>query len=467
MAIEIIGIILSLFLLVTFAYRGFSVILFAPVFAMLAAALSGVHVLPGYTELFMAKGVTYIKSFFPVFLLGAVFGKVMEETGMARSIAIKVIQTIGKERAVMAVALACMILTYGGISMFVCVFAIYPFAAALYREADIPKRLIPATLVLGVFTATMDCLPGTPQIQNIIPTIYLGTTTYSAPILGTIGAIVLVIMCYVYLEWRVNSALKANEGYGHHTINETPVDESVPLPPWYLSGLPLLVVLIVNFFLSTSYQWDPSLVVPFQKMGLPLVAKSVQNVISIWSLLVGLLLGVIVACVMGHKFISKTGSIKAALNAGALGSLLAIMNTASEVGYGNVIATLPGFTDIAHFLLGIGEGAPLLNAAIMVNVLAGVTGSASGGLSIALEIFGKHWLELTTAAGIPPEVLHRVVAMASGGLDSLPHNGAVITILAVCGLTHRESYKDMFVITIFKVIVAFGIVGLYMLTGIV
>ena len=464
---EVVGIILSLALLVTFAYRGFSVILFAPIFALIAASLSNLPLLPGYTELFMAKAVTYIKSFFPIFLLGAVFGKVMEETGMARSIAHKVIQWIGKERAILAVALACMILSYGGISMFVCVFAIYPFASALFKEAQIPKRLIPACMVLGVFTATMDCLPGTPQIQNIIPTTYLGTTTYSAPILGTIGAIILVTISYLYLEWRRKTVMAQGEGYGNHTRNESVIDNSIPLPPWYISVLPLLVVLIVNFILSTSFTWDPALLQPFQAMKLPLVAGAIKNVVSIWSLIVGLLSAIILACITGYKYIPKSSSVQAALNAGALGSLLAIMNTASEVGYGNVIASLPGFSTVAHFLMNIGTDAPLLNAAIMVNILAGITGSASGGLSIALDIFGQQWLAMTAAAGIPPEVLHRVVAMASGGLDSLPHNGAVITILAVCGLTHRESYKDIFAITCFKIVAAFLIVGLYMLTGIV
>lgn len=164
---------------------------------------------------------------------------------------------------------------------------------------------------------------------------------------------------------------------------------------------------------------------------------------------------------------SKNTSVKAALNAGALGSLLAIMNTASEVGYGNVIASLPGFIEVAHALLGICANMPLVNAAIMVNILAGITGSASGGLSIALDLFGQHFLAVTAAQGIPPEVLHRIVAMASGGMDSLPHNGAVITTLAICGLTHRESYKDMFAITLLKVVFAFFAVFLYMLTGIV
>lgn len=184
-----------------------------------------------------------------------------------------------------------------------------------------------------------------------------------------------------------------------------------------------------------------------------------------WS--ITMVIAILVAAAAGVRYIPKRSSLKAALNAGAIGSLLAIMNTASEVGYGNVIATTPGFLEIADSLLNIGDGMPLFNAAIMVNLLAGVIGSASGGLSIALEIFGQHWIEACTAMGIPVEVLHRIVAMASGGLDSLPHNGGVITILAVCGLTHVESYKDVFAITVFKILVAFFGVALFMITGIV
>ena len=464
---EIIAIVLSLFLLVTFAYRGFSVILFAPIFALFAASFSGLPILPGYTELFMAKAVTYIKSFFPVFLLGAVFGKIMEETGMARSIALETIRLIGKDKAIFAVVFACMILCYGGISMFVCAFAVYPFAAALFREADIPKRLIPACFVAGVFTATMDCYPGSPQIQNIIPTIYLGTTTFAAPILGLICGTLLIILCFIYLEFRRKQLARSGEGYGNHTLNETVIDPEAKLPPWQLSIIPLIVVLVLNFYFSMIFQWDESLLSPFRSMNVPLLAKGVHNVVAIWALVIGLLAAIIIASATGRKFMSKNTSIKAALNAGALGSLLAIMNTASEVGYGNVIASLPGFMEIADALLGIGQGMPLFNVALMVNILAGITGSASGGLSIALDIFGQHFLAETAAVGIPAEVVHRIAAMASGGMDSLPHNGAVITPLAICGLTHREAYKDMFAITILKVIIAFFGVFFYMLTGIV
>lgn len=464
---DVVVVVLSLILLVTIAYRGYSVILFAPVCALVGMSTCDFSLLPGYSELFMGKAVVYIKSFFPIFLLGAVFGKVMEETGMAASIARKVLSIMGKDKAILATAIACMILTYGGVSMFVCVFAIYPFASAMFREADIPKRLIPAVMVMGVFTLTMDCAPGSPQIQNIIPTVYLGTTTYAAPRLGLICGIILVIISYLYLEWKRKKALKNGEGYGNHTLNETIIEEGQKLPPWYLSIVPLIIVLGLNFFFSLVVSWDPTLIEPFKQMNLPLVAKSVKSVISLWALILGLISAIVVASATGFKYIPKKSSLKAALNAGAIGSLLAIMNTASEVGYGNVIAVTPGFTEIANVLLNVGADMPLVNAALMVNILAGITGSASGGMSIALEIFGQHWLEVTAAMGIPPEVLHRVVAMASGGLDSMPHNGGVITILAVCGLTHFESYKDIFAITVFKIVVAFFAVFLYMVTGII
>ena len=351
--------------------------------------------------------------------------------------------------------------------MFVCAFAVYPFAAALFREADIPKRLIPACFVAGVFTATMDCYPGSPQIQNIIPTIYLGTTTFAAPILGLICGTLLIVLCFIYLEFRRKQMARSGEGYGNHTLNETVIDPEASLPPWQLSIIPLIVVLVLNFYFSMIFQWDDALLEPFRAMNVPLLAKGVHNVVAIWALVLGLLAAIIIAAATGRKFMSKNTSVKAALNAGALGSLLAIMNTASEVGYGNVISSLPGFLEVADALLGIGQGMPLFNVALMVNILAGITGSASGGLSIALDIFGQHFLAETAAVGIPAEVVHRIAAMASGGMDSLPHNGAVITTLAICGLTHREAYKDMFAITLLKVVVAFFGVFFYMLTGIV
>ena len=190
---EIIIILLSLFFLMFIAFRGFSVILFAPICALFAVLLTEPgYVMPFYSGIFMDKMVIFIKSYFPVFLLGAIFGKVMEMSGFVKSITNTVIKVIGTSRAMLAIVLVGAILTYGGVSVFVVVFAIYPFAAELFKAADIPKRLIPATIALGAFTFTMDALPGSPQIQNIIPTAFFKTTTWAAPWLGFIGSCICI-----------------------------------------------------------------------------------------------------------------------------------------------------------------------------------------------------------------------------------------------------------------------------------
>jgi H+/gluconate symporter-like permease len=391
----------------------------------------------------------------------------MEDTLLAKGISHAIMEKLGHKHAVLAIVLSCAILTYGGVSLFVVVFAVYPFAAALFKEANIPKRLIPGCVALGAFTFTMDAFPGTPQIQNIIPTNFYGTTGYAAPIAGIIGGTLIFIIGMVYLEWRKRTAVAKGEGYGDHTLNEPAEAAVTKLPSWYISLLPLILVLAVNYYLSRVYTWDPAILAPLSGMKLPLMAPAVKNVIGIWSLVIGLVLGIVLALALGFKNIPKGGGLQKALNVGAIGSLLAIMNTASEVGYGNVIAALPGFKSIAAFLLGIKiGGTPLVSEAISVTTLAGITGSASGGMSIALDLMSKDWLAWANSIGMSPEILHRVASMASGGCDTMPHNGAVITLLAVCGLTHKTSYLDIFAMTIIKTFMVFVVIALYLLTGI-
>ena len=465
---DVLGILLSLFLLMYMAYMGFSVILFAPVFALLAASMQGLPVMPSYTELFMGKAVVYVKSFFPIFLLGAVFGKVMEDTLLAKGIAKALMDRLGQRHAMLAVVLTGAILTYGGVSLFVVVFAVYPMAAVVFREANIPKKLIPGCIVLGMATFTMDAFPGTPQIQNIIPTSFYGTTAYAAPIAGLFGGTLIFIVGMGWLEFRRKQAASRGEGYGDHTLNEPEATTGdFKVPKWYICILPLLLVLVLNFLLSRVFTWNPAMLEPLAGMKLPLMAPAVKNVIGIWSLIISLVPAIILALLIGHKNLSKEGGLQRALNVGAIGSLLAIMNTASEVGYGNVIAALPGFKSIAGVLLGIKiGGTPLVSEAVSVTTLAGITGSASGGMSIALDLMSKDWLAWANSIGMSPEILHRVAAMASGGMDSLPHNGAVITLLAVCGLTHKQSYPDIGMITLIKTLMVFAVILLYSVTGI-
>lgn len=213
----------------------------------MAALFNGAALLPSYTEVFLPNAATYFKNFFPIFMLGAVFGKVMEDSGAAASIAHAIIKRLGPKRAVLSSVLACMVLTYGGVSMFVVVFAIYPFARALFKEADIPKHLIPGVIGLGAFACTMDAIPGSPQIQNMIPTRFFGTTLYSAPVTGLIGAVIMFVVYYAYLEWCVKKAKAKGEGYGHHTVNEGDIPADLKLPSPGVSIIPLLVVLVLNY----------------------------------------------------------------------------------------------------------------------------------------------------------------------------------------------------------------------------
>ncbi|MDR2502787.1 MAG: GntP family permease [Deltaproteobacteria bacterium] len=447
----VIGIVLSLLLLTFIAYRGLSVILFAPVCALLAAVTAGWPLLPSYTEIFMTRGVIYVKNFFPIFLLGAVFGKVMEESGCARSIAKLFADKLGSKHATVAVALTTAVLTYGGVSMFVAPFAVYPFAYALFKDAGIPRRLIPGSICIGTFTFAMTCMPGSPQIQNMIPATYFGTTLFSAPLFGMVGTFILASASLWWISWRQKTLMARGEGFGELDLRSTTnFDDGVELPNPWLAMVPCLIVLLGNISLTLIIRgndllglsgWDQSIMGLQQIAAQPLASKRIPD--ANWALLISLVIAIIVAIIISHKPFRARGNLKATLNAGALGSLLAIMNTASEVGYGNVVSSLPGFTSVKEFLMGIDfGGSPLMSEFITVNVLAGITGSASGGMSIALEAMGKTFLEWGATAGIGPELLHRVAAMASGGLDSLPHNGAIITLMAITGMTHKESYPD-------------------------
>lgn len=469
---EVLGIWLSLACLIFVAYQGYSVIFFAPIFALLAAFLQGLPVMPSYTELFMGNAVTYVKSFFPVFLLGAVFGKVMEDTGMAKSIAHWIVEKLGHKNALLSVVLACFVMTYGGISLFVVVFAIYPFAANLFKEADIPKRLIPGCIATGAFTITMTAIPGTPQIQNIIPTNFYGTTAYAAPWTGVIASVAIFFMCMAWMNWRLKVAKARGEGYGNHTLNEPEKMDLTNLPSPVLSVIPLILVVIVNYIVTFMVTFDPNTFAVLVKIlgkPSPLMAPGVKNVLGIWSLIIALVVGIAACIAMGYKYMPKGITMAKAINAGAIGSLLAIMNTASEVGYGNVIASLPGFKTIADFLLNVKIGnSPLVSEAMTVNILAGITGSASGGMSIALGAMAKPWLEWANQVGLDPQMLHRIASLACGGLDSLPHNGAVITLLAVCGLTHKESYLDIGITTVvITVFMSFAMIAFHAITGLV
>lgn len=456
---------LALGFLMLVAYRGFSVILFAPIAALAAVLLTDPSaVLPVFSGLFMEKLVGFVKLYLPVFLLGAVFGKVIELSGFSRSIVTAVIDLVGPRRAVLSIVLVCNLLTYGGVSLFVVVFAVYPFAAEAFRLSQIPKRLIPGTIALGAFSYTMDALPGTPQIQNIIPTTFFGTNTWAAPWLGLIGAAFILTLGVTYLDWRIANAKKRGEGYGEGHANEPAPVAAETLAHPAIALLPLVVVGLANLAFTALIPrlYGDRVETMLAGLDKPIVTTTTQ-VTAIWAVELALLLGILTVFAFAWKPVAS--GFAEGSKAAVAGSLLAALNTASEYGFGAVIAALPGFLAIREALAAIPN--PLINEAITVTALAGITGSASGGLSIALAAMSSTFIAAAEAAQIPMAVLHRVAAMASGGMDTLPHNGAVITLLAVTGLTHRQAYADIFAITVLKTVAVFVVIGVFYVTGIV
>ncbi|MEX1167575.1 MAG: GntP family permease [Hydrogenophaga sp.] len=445
--IGIAGILLALGLLMALAYRGISVLILAPLMALLAALLSpGTPLLASYTQVFMPALGGFIVSFFPLFLLGAVFGKLMEDSGAARAIAGGIVGRLGTQRAILAIVLACAVLTYGGVSLFVVAFAVYPIAAALFREADIPKRLIPGTIALGAFTFTMTALPGTPAIQNAIPMPFFGTTPFAAPGLGLIGGAVMAVFGLWWLQRRAQLARASGEGYGDHGEPDLPGCPSAVAQPGGADLVralaPVALVIALNYLLATW--WLPALDTSYlseTRYG----GTTIERVRGIWAVTVALFAAILLLMVLQRHRLSGLGRT---LELGASGSVMPLLNTASQVGFGAVIASLAGFVLIRDAVLGIAPDNPLISISIAVNILAGITGSASGGMSIALQTLGDTWLAMGQAAGIAPDLLHRVTAIATGGLDALPHNGAVITLLGICGLSHRQSYTDIFMVAV-------------------
>lgn len=450
-------IIIAILALMYLAYKGWSIILIAPLLAVVAAVGAGTSWIDILGNVYLAKAAEYIKNYFPIFLFGAVFAKLMEKGGLAASIADKISAALGPKNAILAVILGCAVLTYGGLSVFVVAFVMYPFGAVLFRKAGIPKRLLPAALWIGIFTFTMVALPGTPQIQNIIPSTYFGTSTWSAPVIGLFATACFLAIGLGWLGYRSKSLMKKGEGYGTHADENEAAVSSENLPSWGISLVPLLMVMVLNIILNNPFKWG------FITWSIP----------SIWSITIAIIVSSIAAFVIGRKRLipdgvnGKTSFLKL-INESAVSSGTAVFNVASGFAFGSVITSVVGFAVISDLLMKLASsGNPLFSAVVSTSLMGGITGSASSGMTIALSKFGAQWAALAQTAGIPLEVLHRIVAVSAVGIDPVPHCGALVTMFAICRLTHKESYFDIIIIMLMKFAVPFLCVAFYMLTGLV
>ncbi len=407
----------------------------------------------------------------------------MDDSGSVSAIAQFMTDKLGPGRSVLSVVLAGALVTYGGVSLFVAMFVIAPMGQALFRAANIPNRLLPAAVALGTTTFTMTAMPGTPAIQNAIPMPFFGTTPFAAPGLGIIASAVMLGFGLWWLGRAERAARRAGEGFGGPSAASiTPAtsaaadaahdpvvrerattaqsfdpaeaehgQRSAQLPGIVVAMLPLAVVMVVNLVMSL-------IVLP--RMDTSFLAEAqwgettLASVGGVWSVIVALAAAIVVLYVVNR---SRLKSLRETVDAGLNASALPVLSVASLVGFGAVVAALPAFQVVSDWVLGV-EGGPLVGLALSTNVLSALTGSASGGLTIALGALGETYMQLAATYGIDPALMHRVAAIGAGSLDSLPHNGAVVTLLAVCGATHKQSYFDIVMVGIVSALLALVVV---------
>jgi H+/gluconate symporter-like permease len=357
------------------------------------------------------------------------------------------------------------------VSLFVALFVLAPMAEALFRAADIPRRLMPPAIALGTFTFTMMALPGTPAIQNAIPMPFFGTTPFAAPGLGIIASAIMLGFGLWWLARAEKAARRAGEGFDvimqdlHEVLADPVLRErattarefdpaeierghlSADRPSIFLAALPLVLVIVVNLLMSFVIlpRLDFGFLAEERWGGVTFAAVS-----GVWSVAVALVVAILTTILINRRRLPK---LRETMDAGANASVLPIFSVASLVGFGAVVAALPAFALVRDWVLSI-EGGPLVSLAIATNILAALTGSASGGLTIALDSLGATFLQRATELGIDPALLHRVAVMSAGTLDSLPHSGAVVTLLSVCGVTPRQSYLDIVMVAIVGALLA-------------
>ncbi|MFD2682348.1 GntP family permease [Bacillus seohaeanensis] len=430
----ILGLIASLALLIYLTMKGINIIIAAIISSVIVAVTGGLNLETAMTEHYMTGFTGYFASWFLIFLLGAIFGKIMQETKAADSIANWVKDTLGPSRAVFAVVAAAAIMTYGGVSLFVVGFAVYPIAVSLFRVANLPHRFIPAALVFGSISFTMTA-PGSPEIQNLIPTEFFGTKPTAGGIIGVLMALLIMVVGGLYLGRIVRKAVENGESF------------SLPNGPTSKANQELAAGLAVDSEKEPGQEPEkkdyPHII--FAILPLVIVIAMLNTTANFTSstaaALLSLTSGIFLACILMFKFLKEFWG---ALAKGAQDALIAAANTCAVVGFGSVAAQVAAFDSVVDALVNI-PGPPLMGLAIAVTLICGITGSASGGLGIALPILSPMYL----AQGLDPGAMHRISALASGGLDSLPHNGYVVTtIRAICGETHKRSYKPIFMLSV-------------------
>lgn len=432
----IIGLLIGLILLMWLALRGVNIVFASILCSVIVIVTNAVPLSEGIFQAYALGNLgayTFAGRFFLLFISGAIFGRIMSESHAAASIAMTMVRKLGSNRSLWIIVISCALLTYGGVIVFVVIFAVYPLGLRLLQEANIPKRLFCAALALGAGTFTLTALPGTPSIQNVIPTVKLGTDLFAGAWLGIFGGTIMFALGMWYLE-RERVKAKANgEGFvpgPHDHIPDLDLIRS-DLPPWSLSIIPLVVVIATIL--------APRVLVLFGTSGDLAIVQFANAQPILWPS-IALFGGSLIALTLFSAVRRQPLNI---LSSGTQDAIVPLMSTAAVIGFGGVVVATSGFSQFTSAVLGA-DVHPLLSMFAGVSVVSGITGSASGGLQIFMSQMADSYL----AMGVSPDELHRLSAMASGGFDSLPHCGAIIAMLTITQLSHKEAYRNVGMVTV-------------------
>lgn len=422
------SIVFGVILLIILVYKRVSVIIAAPLALALVSILnnySPLHVLTGeYVE-----GVTFfIEDFLLIFILGAILGKVMTDSGAAQTIAYFIINNLGAKRGNSAVLITSALLTYGGIPGFVIVFTIYPISLPVFKEGNLPRYFLPACFAGGVGTFALP-MPGSPQVHNIIPIETLGTTPMAGLIPGVIGTGTSFILALIYLEFRAKRAKSNGDGYltaeaeTNHYDQDNNSNEEVENNPGIIRSLTPLLVVVGSLTLG--------------------------GVTVITALTLGVIMGIVL-------FFHHLESILTTLNQGTRDSLTPLLFASSAVGFGLTLRAFPAFDSFLQEVIALSIN-PIITSSIITNLGAAMMGSASGGIMLTMSLIGEGLITYSDPAN-----LHRIITMASAVFDTVPFNNGYLAILAFTGLSLKDTYLDYFVVTVLApligLLVAIGII---------
>lgn len=426
-----IWLLISIILLITLIFLRIDILLVAPIVSVFLCLVSGLDVVDTLAEGFMPAFSAFAKNNFLIFMTSAMFARAMQDTGMAASIAHTISEKIGSKYAIPCIFFVTGLLTYGGVSLFVVVFVVYPIALQLFKEANITRIVIPGIIAAGAFTWAPFCLPGSPQAGPIVATQNLGTDLMVMPGVGVICAIFMIIMQLLYMTWLRNNCEKKGLGFEPDPETEKLIARlaTLKLPNFFVSLLPMVAVLIT------------------------------LNVIKL-PVYYCMIIGVVLCMVFAWKNIPNKLTM---LNLGAQSAIFALINTCAANGFGGVAKLTPGFAQLVAVFTDPSKMSPLVGLGVATTLIAGACGSGTGGITVALSTMAPVYLDLGVNAGM----MHRVACLACCGLDSLPHNGAVVTLLNTCGISHRDGYLPIGIMTVAMPLITLAFMILLFSLGVV